>query len=111
MDSAIIERLFKSFSELEHAIEKARNTLEQRAGVPESVMKRLESYDSILLKQRTLATALCESIAVKNWDEVTRQVSLINGLSAMIRDDARAILHAISSNSDEPTAEEVEYFC
>lgn len=111
MESNIIERLFASFSELEQAITKARGTLKTRESIPETVVKRLESYDTILAKQRSLAVALCESIAKKDWDEVTRHVSLINGLSAMIRDDARAILEAISTQSDGLTDAETENFC
>ena len=45
MQGNIIERLFASFSELELAIVKARGTLKERDSVPESVVKRLESYD------------------------------------------------------------------
>ena len=111
MESNIIERLFESFTELESAITKARTTLSQRDSVPAGVVRRLESYDSILAKQRSLAVELCEAIAKKHWDHVTRTVSLINGLSAMIRDDARAILQAISHNSEEPTDSETENFC
>ncbi len=111
MESNIIERLFASFSELEQAITKARETLSTRDSVPEGVMKRLVSYDTILSKQRSLAVALCESIAKKDWDEVTRHVSLINGLSAMIRDDAKAILDAITTHSDGLTDAETENFC
>lgn len=111
MESNIIERLFASFTDLEQAITKARVTLSERQSVPESVMKRLESYDSILLKQRSLATSLCDAVSKKDWDEVSRIVSLINGLSAMIRDDAKAILAAITENSDGLTEAETENFC
>ncbi len=111
MESNIIERLFASFTELESAITKARSTLKTRETVPNEVVRRLESYDSILAKQRSLAVALCESIAQKNWDEVNRHVSLINGLSAMIRDDAKAILEALSAPASEPADSESENFC
>jgi hypothetical protein len=111
MESNIIERLFSSFTELESAITKARATLQARDTVSPTVVRRLESYDTILSKQRALAVALCEAIAKKDWDEVTRHVTLINGLSAMIRDDAQAILHAISANNDAPTDSETENFC
>lgn len=111
MESNIIERLFASFTELEAAITKARGTLKTRESVPEGVVRRLESYDSILAKQRSLATALCESIAQKNWDEVNRHVTLINGLSAMIRDDAKAILEALSAPAADSIDSETENFC
>ena len=111
MQSNIIERLFASFTDLEEAITKARTTLSKRDSVPDGVVKRLQSYDSILVKQRALASSLCEAIAQKDWDQVSRNVGLINGLSAMIRDDARAILQAISENTDGLTDQETENFC
>ena len=111
MEPKIIEKLFASFTELEGAITKARDTFKTRDSVPEGVVRRLESYDTVLAKQRTLAVALCEAIAAKDWDEVTRNVTLINGLSAMIRDDAKAILTAISTNEDGLTDDETSNFC
>lgn len=100
MQVSIIERLFSSFTDLEKAIHSARATLEQRESVPDEVLARLRSYDDILSKQRGLAETLCAHIRGGNWSEVTRHVSLINGLSAMIRDDARAILSSLALNSD-----------
>lgn len=92
----IIDRLFSSFSELETAIQSAKVTLSKKKAIPEEIMKRLNSYDTILAKQKSLATDLCGHINEGKWDEVSRHVGLINGLSAMIRDDARAILSSIA---------------
>ncbi|RMG40312.1 MAG: hypothetical protein D6719_11340 [Candidatus Dadabacteria bacterium] len=100
MQDNIIRRLFSSFSDLERAINSARRSLEKKGAIPEEIVNRLKSYDTILAKQRKLATDLCVHISNGDWDEVSRHVSLINGLSAMIRDDARAILSALSLNSD-----------
>jgi hypothetical protein len=113
MDSNIIERLFASFNELEGAITKARETFKRRESIPDTVIKRLESYDTILAKQRALAVSLCESISKRDWDEVNRNVGLINGLSAMIRDDARAILAAVtvSDELEEKELGSTENFC
>lgn len=102
----IVARLFASFTDLEHAINSAKKTLAEKESIPEEIVKRLNSYDTILTKQRTLATSLCEEMARGNWDEVSRLVGLINGLSSMIRDDARAILSALALNSDNAPAEE-----
>lgn len=99
MQGNIIERLFASFGELEKAISSARATLSTKESVPEEIVKRLDSYDGILEKQRNLAQQLCEHINNGNWDEVSRHVGLINGLSAMIRDDARLILSSLSTNN------------
>ena len=108
---SIIERLFSSFTDLEKAIHSARATLEQKGSVPDEVMARLKSYDDILSKQRGLAQTLCNHIKGGNWDEVTRHVSLINGLSAMIRDDARAILGSLALNSDRSDEDSEATMC
>ena len=105
----IVEKLFTSFTDLEVAIENAKTTLQKRGTVPEEVFERLGSYDSILSKQRRLATALCEHIHAGNWDEVNRHVSLINGLSSLIRDDARAILTSLSLNTDHGQEEDLNF--
>ncbi|MCO6431437.1 MAG: hypothetical protein J5J00_11300 [Deltaproteobacteria bacterium] len=111
MQSNIIDRLFFSFEELEQAIASAKDTLAKRDVIPNHIMKRLNSYDGILLKQRNLAQSLCEHINNCNWDEVSRHVNLINGLSALIRDDARAILAAISGRPEAPGEEDNIDFC
>ena len=109
--NGIIDRLFQSFEDLEKAIGGARKTLEERDGIPPEVVERLNSYDNILEKQRNLAQSLCDSIKDGDWDEVSRQVGLINGLSAMIRDDARAILSSLALNSDEEDSDDKMHFC
>lgn len=107
----IIDRLFSSFSELETAIESAKVTLSKKKSIPTEILQRLSSYDTILAKQRALATTLCEHINKGAWDEVSRHVGLINGLSSMIRDDARAILGSIALNSDQSKEDEITNFC
>ena len=109
MQSNIIERLYASFTDLESAIESAKRTLAKKESVPQEILQRLNSYDSILAKQRNLASTLCRHINNGDWDEVTRHVSIINGLSAMIRDDARSILSALSTDSQD--TEEDLHFC
>lgn len=97
MQGNIIDKLFASFTDLETAIESAKKTMAEKSFVSPEIMERLRSYDTILAKQRGLAQSLCDHIDGGNWDEVSRHVSLINGLSAMIRDDARAILSSLSA--------------
>lgn len=111
MQTGIIERLFSSFTDLEQAIEGAKATLAKKESVPEEVMERLSSYDGILLKQRALAKTLCDHIREGNWDEVSRHVTLINGLSGMIRDDARAILSSLALNTDKGESDSDSNFC
>lgn len=111
MQGNIIDKLFSSFEELEGAIESAKKTLAKRESIPPEIMTRLNSYDDILLKQRTLAKELCQHMDSGNWDEVSRHVTLINGLSAMIRDDARAILSLLALNSDKGGDDDSLNFC
>ena len=106
---SIIERLFASFSDLEDSINSAKVTLSAKGEIPVHVVERLESYDSILSKQRRLALELAKHMSNGNWDEVARHVGLINGLSSMIRDDARAILSSLSLNSDSQGSQNAEY--
>jgi len=111
-DNNIIERLFASFSDLEKAICSAKKTLSTKESVPPEVIERLNSYDGILAKQKDLASSLCQHISSGNWDEVTRHVNIINGLSAMIRDDARAILSSLALNTDTAKATDEDInFC
>jgi hypothetical protein len=111
MQANIIERLFASFSDLEQAIASAKATLAERTSVPQEVLDRLSSYDGILFKQRRQASALRDHMDSGNWDEVARHVSLINGLSAMIRDDARGILSSLALNSDAEQKDDNANFC
>jgi hypothetical protein len=108
MQDSIIERLFNSFSELEQAIESAKATLSKKKFVPNEVIERLNSYDGILLKQRNLANSLCSYIENGEWEEVSRHVGLINGLSSLIRDDARAILSSLMSDNDQDAEQNSE---
>ena len=91
MQNPIIERLFKSFEELEQALASAKATIEKKGDKPE-LLERLNSYDEMIKKQRSLAEEAAKFIDEGNLEELNRRVNLINGLSAMIRDDAREIL-------------------
>jgi hypothetical protein len=112
MQTNILERLFVSFTDLETAIKGARATLASKSSVSPEILERLDSYDDILSKQKNLAIQLCRYISNEEWDEVSRHVSLINGLSSLIRDDARAILSSLSLNIDKNVGHEEEInFC
>lgn len=88
----IVRRLFESFSELERAIGSLRTVIENQENPSKELLARISSYEEILSKQKTLATTLLGHASLGNWNEVTRHVKLISGLSSMIRDDARDVL-------------------
>ena len=92
ISDSMVEKLKGSFDELERCISVTRDVLLSRGGESESVIGRMDDYERIVSKQRVLADELEDHIASNNWQEVARIVRLINGLSAMIRDDAQAIL-------------------
>lgn len=92
MSEVLVTRLLKSFDELDKCIELTKDVLSQKSEVPADVIQRVEQYSSIVNKQRGLAFRLRGFISEENWEEVSRHVKLINGLSTMIRDDAQAIL-------------------
>lgn len=101
MRRLIIKRLFDSFIELDRAIQSAKLSLERRVDPPADVLERIAAYEDILDKQRSLATALCAHADRGNWDEVARHVKIINGLSTMIRDDAREVAASMKPNTSD----------
>lgn len=88
----LVGKLMDSFDDLDRCIEMTKEVLAQKKNVPSEVLHRIEQYSDVVLKQRALAEHLKSHIENENWDEVTRHVKIINGLSAMIRDDAQSIL-------------------
>ena len=92
MSHTLIEKLLKSFDELDQCITVTKDVLCEKQGVPGDVISRVEGYAQAVEKQRELTAGLRVYIEKQEWDEVSRHVKLINGLSAMIRDDAQAIL-------------------
>ena len=110
MNTTIIERLFESFIYLETSINTTKQALERRGDVKaRGLLKRINEYNDILQKQRSLASGLCHHMAAKNWVEVARNIKLINALSSMIRDDAREILielqpRQLSNNEEEESS-------
>ena len=92
MSTTLVNKLLSSFDDLERCIAYTREALCAREGVPADVLDRVEQYAGIVEKQRSLTRSLRALISVQAWDEVARHVKLINGLSALIRDDAQEIL-------------------
>ena len=88
----LVSKLMDSFDDLDKCIEMTKQVLSKKADIPAEVIDRINQYSGIVVKQRSLALDLKGFLATENWDEVTRHVKIINGLSSMIRDDAQSIL-------------------
>ena len=95
MKEAVIKRLFESFAELEKSIYSAKRALATKGKAPASLLKRIDSYEKILRRQKALASKLCGHASGGNWSEVSKHVKLISGLSSMIRDDAGEVLASV----------------
>ena len=102
MSDSLVQKLLKSFDELERCIEVTKRVLSEKEGVPTDVIQRVEQYSGIVSKQRLLTGELESCLAREDWAEVSRRVRIINGLSSMIRDDAQSILAA--AYEEEPVA-------
>ena len=111
MSSALVEKLVKSFDELERCIKLTLEVFEQKDGVPEDVVSRVKQYTAIVVKQRELAVELEFHINAQNWREVARLVKVINGLSGMIRDDAQSILSYATGDVLETVEERATKIC
>ena len=108
MNKLTIQKLFASFNDLVRAIVLAKDALEKRPSTPPDVLRRIEAYGDILHKQKELATALCCHSTMGNLDEVSRHIKIINGLSVMIRDDAKEILTRTAPRLENGDVIEVE---
>ena len=95
-----INLLLNSLNELEKVIWNARITVNRKNYPTKGIIERLDSYDSVLIKQKKLAVELVKFIDEQNWEETNRHISLINGLSVLVRDDAKALLEIIDYDND-----------
>jgi hypothetical protein len=95
-NNPLVDKLLSSFGDLERSISITKQSLSQKEGVPQDVLSRLDQYLEMVLKQKSIADELREQIAAGSWEHVARNVKIINGISAMIREDAQQILASAS---------------
>lgn len=92
----LLIRLESSFNELKQVIERTRTTLAQKENVPQDVFARVDYYREMVAKQEIMSGELRAALERQDWAEVNAIVKRINGLSAMIRDDANDMLKQYS---------------
>ena len=109
MNKIVISRIFESFQDLEQALDNAHKTLEQCENPDQAVIDRINQYEQVLQKQRSLASDLCGYACLNDWSEVVRHIKLINFLSTMIRDDARELV--MGENHFFTSSEQRESLC
>ena len=88
MESSPFEHLLDSLVELDLAIQMAKTAAVRHVPPQPDMLSRFDSYEHILKKQRILANGLRTHATRRDWVEVCRDIKIISGLSAMIRDDA-----------------------
>lgn len=96
MQALVLERLLESLGELEESIQSAQRALLNKKGAEPELEQRLRQYESMLLQQRQLAFDLNDLIEKGSWESVARAVRIINGISTMLRDDARQVVASLS---------------
>ena len=99
MSHKIVERLNKSLDELERSVKDTRAILIKKEGLPGYVLEHVDQYFAVLEKQRALAVKLESYLDKNDFDQVTRHVRLINGLSTMIKEDAQSLIDEANNNS------------
>lgn len=93
----VIERLSQSLDELEAAINRAK----ERVSNQPTIIQRLNYYDEMLGKQRALTSELVVEMTQPqvNADKISSIIGKINGLSELIRTDAREVVDQIKMAS------------
>lgn len=98
MEVLVLDRLLESLNELESSIAAAQRAVLKGGARPE-IEARLRQYEAMLVRQRQLAVSLDELISQNEWEAVNRSMRLINGISSMLRDDAREVVATLSGTS------------
>ncbi|MCB0335383.1 MAG: hypothetical protein KDD62_03735 [Bdellovibrionales bacterium] len=101
MNNEQLTKLFGSLKTLETTIENVYERLASKENVSDKVLERVASYRKICDMQKRFSIQLEQKLGEKKYEEVARLVKLINGLSAMIMDDARLILSGIELEKDD----------
>lgn len=101
LNKEIVDKLFLSFTELEQAINNAKATLSTKTDIPDDVFVRLNSYDDILFKQRSLASSLIYDLKQGDFEEARRKIGIINKLSQMIVSDVKDIVVLFNKEIEE----------
>ena len=97
MNNEVVSKLQESVFLLEISVNSARQTLTEKYGIDHPVGVRLDSYIPAIENQKAQISKLQNAIQEQNFGEVVRLATIINGISFMIKDDARQIVEYIHS--------------
>lgn len=95
MSNLAVKRLFDSLAELEGAVTLVKRYFPKESAQYGEVADRIQNYEDVITKQKSLVKALCMHIARENWQEVSRHMRLISGFSATIHEDVKELVMRI----------------
>jgi hypothetical protein len=106
MSNIVIEKLFGSLDSLQAAIKETKAAISSLSTPRPEIIQRLECYEEVLVKQKTLAATLFEHVEQGNWEQVSRHVELIRGSSLLIQLDTQAIITELAKDGDSSSNNE-----
>jgi hypothetical protein len=95
--SEVLKRLSQAISQLEDAVFAAKDTIENKPEYPLAAIERLDHYLAIVAQQRSTLLTISDLIDAGKMEELTIEVQKVNGMSEMIRDDARELLGVLAN--------------
>jgi hypothetical protein len=95
--SEVLNRLSQAITQLEDAVFAAKDTIENKPEYPLEAIERLDHYLEIVAQQRSTLLAISDLMDAGNMEQLAIEVHKVNGLSAMIRDDARELLGVLAN--------------
>lgn len=107
MSSELISKIVNALNELETAITSAKASVKAVDTDDSMLRARIESYEEILRRQRSLVHDLSVAMNKQDWNEVARLGELVRGSSLLIKVDAGFILNWLKNPA---TARETEEF-
>ncbi len=108
MSTDLISKIVNALDELEGALATAKDSI-KTLDTEDSMLKvRIESYQEILRRQRSLVHDLSVAMHTQNWSEVSRLGELVRGSSLMIKVDAGFILNWLKNPAEINSTEEYQ---
>jgi len=95
--SEVLRRLSQAITQLEEAVWAAKETIESKPEYPIEAIERLDHYLNIVAQQRYSLLTISDLIDQGDFESLTQEVSKVNGLSAMIREDAKELLGVLAN--------------
>lgn len=108
MSSELISKIVNALNDLETAIASAKSSVKAVDTDDSMLQARIESYEEILRRQRSLVHDLSVAMNNQDWNEVTRLGELVRGSSLLIKVDAGFILNWLKNPATARENEEYQ---